>query len=351
MSAAEHEAAWRQLPKFANVRSLVEGSSRPASSHPSLILFTVNKAASSFVGNVLHELALASSQAPVDLAGYGRELPPQDRLDEQALRMHEACRRGLPHIQRTGNPQELLLRAMAAACGLAPRLPWPQAVRSRFESRQTKQALARFFRARGCIYGPIRQPALLQCLPDLRRRKILLLLRDPRDILTSLYFSVSISHVEPGNPFFQAQFRERRQLSLSQCIDDFVRDRTPKLLSDFRKYRDFLQAHANARLLRYEDMVRDFRGFLDDVIDYWGLSVDAATRERLLALADFHVSSEDVRSHKRQVTPGDHRRKLAPDTVRWLTDQFADVLGALGYVPGGDIRLPTQQPGICRRAA
>ncbi|HEX5103577.1 MAG TPA: hypothetical protein VFV87_07195, partial [Pirellulaceae bacterium] len=77
MSAADHQAAWRRLPKFANVRSLLEGSFRPASSHPSLILFTVNKAASSFVGNVLHELGLACSKAPVDLAGYGRELPPQ----------------------------------------------------------------------------------------------------------------------------------------------------------------------------------------------------------------------------------------------------------------------------------
>ncbi|HEX5102847.1 MAG TPA: sulfotransferase domain-containing protein, partial [Pirellulaceae bacterium] len=263
---------------------------------------------------------------------------PQDCLDQLALRMHEACRRGLPHIHRTLNPQELLLRAAAAVGGLAPRVPWPPAIRSRIESRQTKRALARFFRARGCIYGPIRQPELLRCLPDLQRRKVLLLLRDPRDILTSLYFSVSISHVEPGNPYFQAQFRERRQQSLSQSIDSFVRERTPKLLSDFRKYCDFLHAHPNACLLRYEDMVRDFSGFLDNVSNYWGLSVDAPTRERLLALADFAVSTEDVHSHKRQVTPGDHRRKLSADSVRWLTDQFLDALETLGYGPEGEIR-------------
>jgi hypothetical protein len=40
---------------------------------------------------------------------------------------------------------------------------------------------------------------------------------------------------------------------------------------------------------------------------------------------------EDVRSHKRRVTPGDYKNKLRPKTIRQLNEKFEGVLDALGY--------------------
>ena len=39
---------------------------------------------------------------------------------------------------------------------------------------------------------------------------------------------------------------------------------------------------------------------------------------------------EDVWSHKRKVTPGDHREKLQAETIRQLDQIFASVLERLG---------------------
>ena len=49
-----------------------------------------------------------------------------------------------------------------------------------------EQQLKLIFRPHGYCYGPIRETAWL--LPDLDSYKILLMLRDPRDVLTSLFF-------------------------------------------------------------------------------------------------------------------------------------------------------------------
>ena len=40
---------------------------------------------------------------------------------------------------------------------------------------------------------------------------------------------------------------------------------------------------------------------------------------------------EDAWSHKRKITPGDHREKLQPETIRQLDQIFAPVLDRLGY--------------------
>jgi hypothetical protein len=47
--------------------------------------------------------------------------------------------------------------------------------------------------------------------------------------------------------------------------------------------------------------------------------------------ADFTVQKENISSHKRQITPGDNKRKLKPETIEILNDRFADILDTLGY--------------------
>lgn len=46
---------------------------------------------------------------------------------------------------------------------------------------------------------------------------------------------------------------------------------------------------------------------------------------------DFSVKAEDATKHKRQVTPGDHLRKLKPKTIATMTDAMRKELGFFGY--------------------
>ncbi len=67
-------------------------------------------------------------------------------------------------------------------------------------------------------------------------------------------------------------------------------------------------------------------------------------------MAERHANSvaaekEDVWSHKRKVTPGDHREKLQPETIRRLDQIFAPVLDRLGYSGKGYVEtgIPVAQ--------
>jgi hypothetical protein len=59
--------------------------------------------------------------------------------------------------------------------------------------------------------------------------------------------------------------------------------------------------------------------------------VDPGLIAQIKAGADFKVSSEDIYKHKRQVTPGDHKRKLKPETIDILNQKTAEVLKLYDY--------------------
>ena len=85
-------------------------------------------------------------------------------------------------------------------------------------------------------------------------------------------------------------------------------------------------------LVHYEDMVTDTDRWLDRLAAFSGQPVTEALRARLGPKIDFTVPSEDTTRHKRQVRPGDHRRKLAPDTIATLTRAFRPELDFFGYL-------------------
>ena len=83
--------------------------------------------------------------------------------------------------------------------------------------------------------------------------------------------------------------------------------------------------------MTYEQLVLDFSSWLDRLSEIWGLTFSRRLRNRLIRMASFDVKNEDIYSHKRQVLPGDHRRKLQPETVREVSELFRPVLEPLGY--------------------
>jgi hypothetical protein len=66
-------------------------------------------------------------------------------------------------------------------------------------TEEDRDQLRRLFPSRGCLYAAIRRPPLLEALPHLAAFRVILLLRDPRDCLTSLFFSLAYSHRPPGD--------------------------------------------------------------------------------------------------------------------------------------------------------
>jgi hypothetical protein len=114
-------------------------------------------------------------------------------------------------------------------------------------------------------------------------------------------------------------------------IDAYVLSEAPQWLRRYETYCTALTENQNVQLVKYEQLVLDFPGWLDRVTDVLKVSLPRRTKNKLFRMADFTVDQEDVHSHKRQVLPGDHRRKLKPETIDQLTAVLRPVLKHLDY--------------------
>ena len=118
----------------------------------------------------------------------------------------------------------------------------------------------------GYLYCPFRK---FIDIPKLEKYRILLMLRDPRDVLTSLYFSSAYSHAD--SPVLGV-FKDR-QKALSQTIDEFVIDKSDLYLQRYRQYCQNLFGKPNVLFVKYEEMVTDFNTWFNKVTDFLELNV------------------------------------------------------------------------------
>ncbi|NER50175.1 MAG: sulfotransferase domain-containing protein [Symploca sp. SIO1A3] len=253
---------------------LLKDAHKPDKSEQSILFFTTHKCASGYVANILKELIKDTEITPIDLGGY---------------------------FWRIGASKEII-------------------------REEHKKAIKPF----GYLYAPLREPdECLTLIDNIENYQIVLMLRDPRDVLTSMYFSFGYSHMVP-----EAQKNvvlTAREKILQQTIDEFVLIETPKLLKKYNDYCQELIPKSNVLLVKYEDMVTDFNSWLDTLVNFLKFDVNPKIVTQIINQANFTVEKEDIYSHKRQVLPGDHKRKLISTTIEKLNSEFGEVLDFLGY--------------------
>lgn len=268
--------------EFSKELLLLSGKHKSDSSHKSILYFTLHKCASVYVQSLLYELAENGGVTPVNLSGYFWESAKSPNMLE----------------------------------------------------------LKKAFKPVGYLYGPFRTINLFPKMHDIGDYrvidnigdyKILLMLRDPRDILTSKYFSVAYSHHVPE--LQKDKILARRENTLKITVDEFVtsRGQIDEFLSKYRGYCRELVGRPNVFFVKYEDMVSDFEKWLDSVIKFLELDVSKEKVDKIIKASNFTVDKEEVLSHKRQVTPGDHKRKLKPESIEALNSEFGEFLDLLGY--------------------
>ena len=101
----------------------------------------------------------------------------------------------------------------------------------------------------------------------------------------------------------------------------------------YQRYVTELIGRPNTTVVSYEEMVLAFPSWLEKIVSVFDLSDPEETRAVVTARHANSVAAgeEDVWSHKRKVTPGDHREKLQSETIRELDRIFATILDKLGY--------------------
>ncbi len=217
---------------------------------------------------------------------------------------------------------------------------------SHIKQRSWREFLTTHSDKRAC-FGPIRAGAADPCFPDdLSQYTVILHLRDPRDVLTSLYFSQTYSHPRQEGRFNPTDVQ--RAAWVEQGIDSFVLEMAPEIQRRYQKLCAHFLHHFNVVYVKYEDLVQSYalwlRQFLQPFTQfsvrarkYLGLfryKKSLAQIENELYLRhrdDFYCSHEDITKHKRQITPGDYLRKLQDSTVLRLNELFERELEMLGY--------------------
>ncbi|MEQ9301131.1 MAG: sulfotransferase domain-containing protein [Cyclobacteriaceae bacterium] len=201
---------------------------------------------------------------------------------------------------------------------------YDQAFIQGIRTRNVPSAVKRIILDRGYGYLGFRHYFPFNDPPDLSRNKKILLVRDPRDILVSLYFSNYFSHVVPKEGEARQAFIRLRTESITS-IDSFVLQKAESLLSEYKVY---LQQIAQPlwKIYKYEDIIYQKRTWVEDLAQYLDLEMNDDLLRNILRNYDIFPAVEDQNSHIRQVHPGNFKKHLKHETISNLDYKFHDIL-------------------------
>lgn len=238
---------------------------------------------------------------------------------------------GLPKAGST-----LLNRVMRPLCergGLAPFSLHNEMRGLGVAIQDMPDTVGEIYSATGYAYMGYRGLQSQDQLPAFASGRTVYLVRDPRDMVVSKYFSEAYSHRPPGSVAddkMVKKFEERRQQLQDMDLDDYVLEAGHNTLKAFEATQAEL-ANIEHRVWRYEDIVFDKLDWVQQMLDYLDLKVPAPMVERVVERNDIRPDAEQTDAHVRRVTPGDHRNKLRPKTIEKLNELFAPILERFNY--------------------
>lgn len=170
-------------------------------------------------------------------------------------------------------------------------------------------------------------------LDQLTERRKVLLVRDPRDMLVSLYFSLRQSHVLPSGGPMREQALSARSAAAAVSIEEFVLSDISNRLA--RGYREYMPHIDETWLVhRYEDIIYDKAAWLGEMNAHLRLGVSGDDLLRIAGQNHLIPAAEDRGAHVRQVHPGNHRAHLSAAVIEKVDGLFSDVMRRFGYGQG-----------------
>lgn len=188
------------------------------------------------------------------------------------------------------------------------------------------------FKSKGILYSVF--GGFIEGIPDFESYKVVLVVRDPRDILVSKYFSRRFIHEVPiEESGKQQRFLKRREIASKMEIDEFVLMEKEGVLQNFEKYTNqLIDKYTHIHVTSYEKMIGSFDVWLKELIEYCELEVDQSLFNELVSQQNRKKpKSEDIYNHDRKGVHGDYLEKLKPETIGELNRYFDKYLNKFGY--------------------
>jgi sulfotransferase family protein len=165
---------------------------------------------------------------------------------------------------------------------------------------------------------------------DFTQTKNILLIRDPRDMLVSLYFSIKYSHVEPAGAGPDNSIRTNRERIQNKDINQSVLG----MAHSYKKYLQDYLSHLSpetTRVYRYEDVVFKKKEWLEDVLEFLNIDMSDLSIWKIANKYDIRPDKEDPHKHIRQVSPGNYKVHLSSATIEKLDELFKPVMQYFQY--------------------
>ena len=267
--------------KFSVELDLIKGTHQNQNKHPSIIHFSLNKAATQYTGGILQQCAAENGMVPVSIHEYAfhTNFPYLDHLTAEEMEKYQ-------HI----------------------------------------------FKPNGYLYSVF--GGMIEGISELEKYKIVLMVRDFRDLLVSEYYSIGYSHIAPdiqGNKY--KLFVEQRTKARETEIDKYAVTESDRVNNTLQRYKTLLiDKYPNVYVTKYEEMINDFRGWLDKLLYKCELNIRHEFFEALLERNErIRPKDEDIHRHLRKGKSGEYKEKLKQETIEFLNTKFLPMLLTFGY--------------------
>lgn len=260
---------------------LIKGTHQNENEHPSIIHFSFDKAATQYVRSILRCCAVENGLVPVRLQEY-------------------AFNTDFPYLTSL--------------------------------SAKEMENYKHIFKEKGYLYSVL--AGMIKGMPNLDKYKVVLVVRDPRDILVSSYYSTAYSHSVPdGIGDKRENFLKIREGARNSTIDDYVISRSDGVLKIFLRYKNLLlNNYPHVYLTKYEEMAENFDDWLNSLLNYCQLNISEDIIKELTEENDrIRPREENIYRHLRKGQPGDYKEKLKPETICHLNAKFSSILADFNY--------------------
>ncbi|MEM9904052.1 MAG: sulfotransferase domain-containing protein [Cyanobacteria bacterium P01_D01_bin.44] len=204
---------------------------------------------------------------------------------------------------------------------------WMYSNQDTFQLLENKKSIV--FYPEGMLYSPLRKYVPV---PEIDQYCILLMLRDPRDVIVSEYFSVAYSHVLSPHKMRKEELLNRRSQVQKMTVDEYALEKAKHYQQVYSEYCNHLIKAQNIKFLRYEDFMQNFNFWIQQLEDCLKISISEEDRDRLYELkgGDAEIIENKLK-HIRKGTPGDYKNKLTEETQDFLNSKFKEILLTLNY--------------------
>lgn len=178
----------------------------------------------------------------------------------------------------------------------------------------------------GYFYGALGPFSDIASLPDC---KYLLMLRDPRDVVVSHYFSIRDAHLLNSQRMVELS-KEAKSLSIDEYV---LADHPNKMISEYlEQAQKMMSSDKEILFMKYEDLMSEPKVFVQKLCAFLGVTLSDEVLEEIIG-SHFEPVEEENRQfhHKRSGAWGQFKTKLSPESQSILWDKYGEAASLFGY--------------------